>query len=49
MGQGRKWVWSEKMISFAQKCGGSVVFENTYGFKVVVTLPLYPERLLPAQ
>ncbi len=39
----------KKMISFAQKCGGSVVFENTYGFKVVVTLPLYPERLLSAQ
>lgn len=32
----------KKMISFAQKCGGSVAFENTYGFKTVITLPLYP-------
>lgn len=32
----------KKMISFAQKCGGSVVFENAYGFKTAITLPLYP-------
>ncbi|MDE7326244.1 MAG: hypothetical protein K2N63_08225, partial [Lachnospiraceae bacterium] len=33
----------KKLLSFAKKRGGSVVFENNHGFWCMVTLPLYNE------
>lgn len=33
----------KKLISYAERCGGSVVFMNDNGFKSAVTLPLYRE------
>ncbi len=35
----------KKLISFAEKCGGSAVFENNHGFRSVITLPLYRESV----
>lgn len=34
----------KKLISYAEKCGGSAVFENENGFRAAVTLPLYKEE-----
>lgn len=31
----------KKMISYAERCGGTAVFENASGFRSVITLPLY--------
>lgn len=34
----------KKLISYAEKCGGSAFFENENGFRSVITLPLYREE-----
>lgn len=34
----------KKIRSFAEKCGGSAVFENNRGFQCMITLPLYREK-----
>lgn len=34
----------KKIRSFAEKCGGSAVFENDRGFHCMITLPLYKEK-----
>ncbi|MDO4318702.1 MAG: histidine kinase [Lachnospiraceae bacterium] len=31
----------KKLISYAERCGGTAVFANTNGFHAVITLPLY--------
>lgn len=33
----------KKLISYAEKCGGTAVFTNVNGFKSAITLPLYKE------
>lgn len=33
----------KKLISYAEKCGGSAIFENENGFQSAITLPLYKE------
>lgn len=33
----------KKLISYVEKCGGTIMFANENGFKTVVTLPLYKE------
>lgn len=34
----------KKLISYAERCGGSAVFENDNGFRAALTLPLYKEE-----